>query len=193
MTERVAVLLDFQNVHLTGYGLFGRGREPYRCVPHPVRVADLLASRRARPSVAATIHVYRGQPHPVHQPTARSRERGAGRVLDPRPARPGDPPPAQLPQLADAATNGERHRCRDRRRPDAAGVRPPVRRPDPLLGRHRPLTALETIARLKLGHVEVACWSGAKPLRFRGTNLPYCHFLSMADWDAVTEDWHGRI
>jgi hypothetical protein len=48
------------------------------------------------------------------------------------------------------------------------------------------------IARLKLGHVEVACWSGAKPLRFRGTNLPYCHFLSRADWDAVTEDWHGR-
>jgi hypothetical protein len=57
MTERVAVLLDFQNVHLTGCGIFGGGREPYRCVPHPVKVADLLASRRARPSVAAALRV----------------------------------------------------------------------------------------------------------------------------------------
>ena len=68
MTERVAVFLDFQNAHLTGCGLFGGGHEPYRCVPHPARVADLLASRRARPSVAAAIRVYRGQPHPDHQP-----------------------------------------------------------------------------------------------------------------------------
>ena len=55
------------------------------------------------------------------------------------------------------------------------------------------LPALETIAGLNLGHIEVACWSGAKPLGFRGTNLLHCLFLSMADWDAVTEDWHGRI
>ena len=45
---------------------------------------------------------------------------------------------------------------------------------------------------MHLGHVEVACWSGFKPLRFPRTNLPYCHFLNERDGDAVVDDWHGR-
>jgi len=49
------------------------------------------------------------------------------------------------------------------------------------------------VARYKLGHVEVACWSGFKPLRFPASNLPWCHFLNEADWAAVTEDWQGRV
>src|SRR5207253_10672840 len=69
LPERIAVFLDFQNVHLTGHGLFGGGREPYRCVPHPVRVADLIATKRQRPSTAEGIFVYRGAPNPHHQPT----------------------------------------------------------------------------------------------------------------------------
>jgi hypothetical protein len=55
------------------------------------------------------------------------------------------------------------------------------------------LPALETVVRHKLGHVEVACWSGFKPLRFPRSNLPWCHFLNQADWEAVTEDWQGRV
>lgn len=55
------------------------------------------------------------------------------------------------------------------------------------------LPALEAIRTLRLGHVEVACWSGFKPLRFSGTSLPWCHFLSEQDWLTVTEDWKGRI
>ena len=55
------------------------------------------------------------------------------------------------------------------------------------------LPALETVVRHKMGHVEVACWSGFKPLRFPGGNLPWCHFLNQADWTAVTEDWRGRV
>ncbi len=35
------------------------------------------------------------------------------------------------------------------------------------------LPALETVVRLKIGHVEVACWSGCKPLRFSSSNLPW--------------------
>lgn len=56
--ERVAVFLDYQNVHLTGHNLFGIG-EPYRCVPEPALIADLLASRRNVPSAATAIRVYR--------------------------------------------------------------------------------------------------------------------------------------
>lgn len=55
------------------------------------------------------------------------------------------------------------------------------------------LPAIETIVQLRLGHIEVACWSGFKPLRFPGSNLPWCHFLSEADWLAVAEDWKGRV
>lgn len=68
MPERVAVFLDFQNVHLTGHGLYGGGREPYRCVPDPARLADLIATRRKRASEATAVRVYRGRPDPNHQP-----------------------------------------------------------------------------------------------------------------------------
>lgn len=68
MRENIAVFLDFQNVHLTGHHLYGGGTEPYRCVPDPARLADLIADYRRRPSTAAAIQVYRGRPDPNHQP-----------------------------------------------------------------------------------------------------------------------------
>lgn len=54
------------------------------------------------------------------------------------------------------------------------------------------LPALELVVSLRLSHVEVACWSGAKPLRFAGTNRPWCHFLGRDEREAVTEDWDGH-
>ncbi len=69
MTENVGVFLDFQNVHLTGHYLYGSGKEPYRCVPNPARLGDLIAARRNRPSVATGVQVYRGRPDPNRQPT----------------------------------------------------------------------------------------------------------------------------
>jgi hypothetical protein len=68
VTENIGVFLDFQNVHLTGHYLYGGGDEPYRCVPDPGRLADMIASRRMRPSAAEAIRVYRGRPDPNHQP-----------------------------------------------------------------------------------------------------------------------------
>lgn len=55
------------------------------------------------------------------------------------------------------------------------------------------LPALEMVAGLKLGHAEVACWAGFKPLRFSGTKLPWCHSLSEQDGQSVTDDWQGRV
>jgi hypothetical protein len=66
--ERVAVFLDFQNVHLVSHKLFASGSELYRCVPAPGRIADLIAGKRKRPSVATGIRVYRGRPDPERQP-----------------------------------------------------------------------------------------------------------------------------
>lgn len=115
MTERVALFLDFQNIHLVGHGLFEKyGTPPYSCVPDPCRITDLIERRRA------------------------------GGRMDPRPE-----------------------------------------------GSHG--SAIEAIKQLRLGHIEVACWSGHKPLRLSNTQLPYCHFLNSDDWAAATEDWTGRV
>jgi NYN domain len=54
------------------------------------------------------------------------------------------------------------------------------------------LPAIELVVSLGLGHVEVACWSGAKPLRFASGNRPWCHFLGADDWKSVIDDWDGR-
>jgi len=54
------------------------------------------------------------------------------------------------------------------------------------------LPALEAVVHLRLGHVEVACWTGFKPLRFPASNLPYCHHLNAQDWQGVVDDWKGR-
>jgi hypothetical protein len=194
VTENVAVFLDFQNVHLTGHGLFGKGSEPYRCVPNPGRLGDLIASRRKRPSTAAAVRVYRGQPNPQHQ-----------RI-----------PAAANAQAAswtrDRRVHVTRRQLNYRNWPD----QPPVEKGidvalavDLLHHAFRKqydalvlfssdtdlLPAIEMIIRLRLGHVEVACWSGFKPLRIPGSNppLPYCHSLSEADWDITVDDWQGLI
>lgn len=193
MAEEVALFLDYQNVHLTGHGMFGGGAEPYRCVPDPVRLADLIASRRARPSRAAAIRVYRGQPHPQHQPKPAAAN-DAQASLWTRDARvhmvrrqlnyrnwPQQPP---VEKGIDVALAVDLIHLAFRRQYQALVL---------FSGDTDLLPALEMIVSLRLGHVEVACWSGAKPLRLAGTNLPYCHFLSPADWTGIVSDWTGRI
>jgi hypothetical protein len=57
------------------------------------------------------------------------------------------------------------------------------------------LPALKAIVSLRLGHVEVACWAGAKSLRLPDSKprRPWCHMFSKTDWQSVTEDWQGRV
>lgn len=193
--ERVAVFLDFQNVHLVGHGLFTSGPEPYRCVPDPVRVADLIASRRRRPSVAASIRVYRGRPDPRHQPlVAASNDAQASvwtrdrrvtmvrRQLNYRgwPELPGQEKGIDVAIAVDLMTLAFRGDY------DALVL---------FSSDADLLPALESIISLRLGHVEVACWTGAKSLRIADSKppRPWCHRLSRSDWQAVTEDWQGRV
>jgi hypothetical protein len=195
MAENVAVFFDYQNVHLTGHGLFGGGCEPYRCVPDPVRLADLIASRRKRASVATAIRVYRGRPDPNHQrlPTAANdaqasqwshdqRVQMIRRQLNYRDW------PKQPPQEKgiDVALAVDLMHLAFRRQYDALVL---------FSSDTDLLPALETIVKLRLGHVEVACWAGFKPLRFPACNspLPWCHSLSEQDWRAVIDDWQGRV
>jgi NYN domain len=193
VAEQVAVFLDFQNVHLTGHGLYGAGVEPYRRVPDPTRVADLIVRRRRRPSEAAAIRVYRGRPDPNHQPV---------------PAAANDAQASQWSRDPRVQVIRRQLNYRDwpNRPPQEKGVDVEIavdlmssafrRQYDALVlfsGDTDLLPAIENIARLGLGHVEVACWSGFKPLRLPGTNLPWCHFLSETDWNATVDDWQGRV
>ncbi|MFC7382473.1 NYN domain-containing protein [Sphaerisporangium rhizosphaerae] len=194
MTERVAVFLDYQNVHLSGHGLFeAYGTPLYSCVPEPAKIADMIAKRRGRPSEAVAVRVYRGRPDPNHQPT---------------PAAANDAQAARWQR--DARVHMVRRQLNYRGWPD----RPPQEKGIDvaiavdlihlaLRGQYDALVlfssdtdllpAVETIKNLRLGHVEVACWSGHKPLRIARTNLPYCHFLNEDCWLEIVDDWTGKI
>jgi uncharacterized LabA/DUF88 family protein len=43
------------------------------------------------------------------------------------------------------------------------------------------LPAIEAIKSLGLSHLEVACWSGVRPLRLSGTALPYSPWCPRGD------------
>src|SRR5215475_8435073 len=70
MPERLAVFLDYQNVHLAAYGLFRPYGAPVeQSLVHPVLIADLIAERRKIDTVASSIRIFRGRPNPQHHPT----------------------------------------------------------------------------------------------------------------------------
>jgi uncharacterized LabA/DUF88 family protein len=189
MPERIAVFLDFQNVHLTGHAQFDSG-PLHRCVPDPARLADLIAGMRNRPSEAVAVRVYRGQPHPQHDPLQAatndaqasqwSRDQRVQVIRRQLRYREGLPPQEKG---IDVALAVDLVHLAFRKQYDALVV---------FSGDTDLLPALELVVSLGLGHVEVACWSGAKPLRFAGGNWPWCHFLGADDWKAVTENWDSR-
>jgi hypothetical protein len=191
--EKIAVFFDYQNVHLTGHGLFGGGCELYRCVPDPVRLADLIAGRRKRASSATMIRVYRGRPDPNHQrlPAAANDAQASQWSRDPR------------VQMIRRQLN---YRDWPTRPPREKGIDVALavdlmhlafgKEYDALVlfsSDTDLLPALENIVQLRLGHAEVACWAGFKPLRFPATNLPWCHSLMKEDWEEVVDDWQGRV
>lgn len=192
MAEHVAVLLDFQNVHLVGHGLYSQGVEPHRCVPDPARLADLIASRRRRPSIAAAVRVYRGRPDPGHQPrVASSNDAQAAQwqrdqriqVIRRQLVYRDWPRLPPVEKGIDVAVAVDMMRLAFRHQYDALVL---------FSSDSDLLPALEAIVEMRLTHVEVACWRGGNQLRFPGTSLPWCHSLNDTDWDSVTDDWQGR-
>ncbi len=74
---RTSIIVDYQNVHLTGHGVFDsfRHQAPHLTLIDPLMFAiELLRvrNRRQKPGMAAAILervlVFRGQPSPVHDP-----------------------------------------------------------------------------------------------------------------------------
>lgn len=69
MTHRVAVFIDYENVHRTGHGRFAQlGENLYDTVVNPLLLAQLIVDRRSLPCELVRVAVFRGRPVPQHQP-----------------------------------------------------------------------------------------------------------------------------
>ncbi len=67
--DKVAVFLDYENVHRTGHHLFAGVGEPlYETVVHPLEIAELLLAKRKNGGILSAVNVFRGRPVPAYQP-----------------------------------------------------------------------------------------------------------------------------
>lgn len=73
MSDRVAVFIDYENMHRTGHGKFADvGLHLYETVLDPKKIAELILAKRRRPSELVHVTAFRGRPLPQYQPEARS-------------------------------------------------------------------------------------------------------------------------
>lgn len=189
MPARVMVFLDYQNVYLFAHQRFSPpGSSPTTAHIDPLKVGRLLVSRRNQESELVGVRVYRGQPNPFFQPeSAAASDRQARAWMAAREVsvlRRQLRYPKAWPHLPaqekgiDVALAVDFVRLAMQREYDV-GI---LFSSDTDL-----LPALETVAELKLARVEVADWGKSLRLRFPGTNLPWCHHLSRADYLAVAD------
>lgn len=195
MLERLAIFIDYQNVHLTAHGLFAAYGAPVKnSLIHPVLVAERITERRSIDSELVSIRIFRGRPNPEHHPqlTAANDAQTAACQRDSRvvvrrrdlnyrgwpdhPPRERGVDVALAIDLVESAMLGEF---------DAAVV---------FTADTDLLPAVEMAFRRTQPRIEVACWVGAKPLRFpEGLTrepkryLPYCHFLNGTDYEIVRD------
>jgi hypothetical protein len=171
---RAAVIVDYQNVHLTGHDLF-EADGPLRrheTLVDPLHFANQLIgvrNQRQRPGMAhatlSRVLVYRGEPSPVHDPKPRPEPRAEGTVGVRSPGA-GPPAPAQVRvrarrDRAEGSRGGRPVHCQGHAAGE--GRRRPLRQPDidlVILASHDSDLdpALDEAAALGTAKVETFCW-----------------------------------
>jgi uncharacterized LabA/DUF88 family protein len=193
--DRVIVFLDYQNV-------FAGARSSFHRPPHaatdgqidPVALGNLLVSRRVRPSQLQQVRIYRGMPDASREPRphgANDRQTAAWRrsplveVLR-RPLRyPPEWPASKAKEKGvDVALGIDVVRLAVQGAYDV-GV---------LFSTDTDLVpALEAVMEIRTvgAHIEVAAWTcdGQRRSRLRlpGSDLPWCHYLTGADYRSVAD------
>ncbi|HEX6470402.1 MAG TPA: NYN domain-containing protein [Streptosporangiaceae bacterium] len=191
---RVAVFLDYQNVHNSARRAFWpAGSDPAKGHIDPVKVAGCIVAKRNAngfPSRLAQVRVYRGLPNPRRQPAAAAAanrqtnawSRSSRVALRQRPLRypPGWPSQPAVEKGIDVALAVDILRL--------AVVDDAYDVAVVFSGDSDLLPAIETVLELKCGHIEVAAWrGGGKRLRVDGTSGPWCHWLDEVDYRAVAD------
>lgn len=190
--DKVAVFLDYENVHRTGHQIYGGvGQQRYETVVNPLLIAERLIAKRKYGGMLSAVHVFRGRPVPEYQP---------------RPASANDI------QAKAWETNEQVHvHRRDLKydhmddggftaREKGIDVALAISLVEGSLDQDFNVAivfscdtdlspALELVFRRRLVHLELAAWSGSKPLWFPEflrqvppKNIPYCHFLNEDDF-----------
>ena len=189
--DRVAVFIDYQNVQGSARRCFHPDDAPgHAGQVDPLALAELLVSRRKRPSELVDVRVYRGRPSPDRQATAAAvNDRQADRwIRDSRVTVIRRPLNYRMDhgvlvvseKGVDVALAVDLVRLAITRAYDVAIL---VSRDTDLM------PALETVRDLRAAWVEVAGWRSASRLRYTdGATGPWCHFLDEADYDAVADD-----
>jgi uncharacterized LabA/DUF88 family protein len=190
--DKVAVFLDYENVHRTGHQLFaGVGEARYGTVVNPLVVAEKLIAKRKNGGMLNSVHVFRGRPVPFHQPKPAS-------ANDIQAAAWGEDSRVVVHRRDlkyDVASNGS-FVAREKGIDVALAVKLVEGALDQAFDvaivfscDTDLLPALEMVFRRGLVHLELGCWSSAKPLWFPeflkatpSRNLPYCHFLNESDF-----------
>lgn len=187
--DRVVVLVDYENVHRTGSRRFLPVNADWNVGGHikPRELAELLVSRRKRPSVLKEVRVYRGRPNPHRQPRSAA---------------------AHDRQVEDWQKQGVRVVSRNLQYPDAWPDTPAGEKGiDVALAvdairlamsggtdvviivshDNDLLPAIETVYELPTCHIEVAAWAQCHRLRMNDTQQPWCHFLHEDDFEQVRD------
>jgi hypothetical protein len=192
VAETVGVFLDYENVHRTAHKLYaGQGSNLYDTVVDPLKVAERLVAKRSRASTVAGVWVFRGKPSAAVQPTPASANdlQAQAWSMDSRVHmvqrdlkydwNMDGTFTAREKGIDVALAVGLTEHALDRNF-DAAIV---------FSGDTDLLPALELVFHRRLLHLEIAAWSGQKPLWFAEMlraspprRLPYCHFLNEQDF-----------
>ncbi len=200
--DKVAVFLDYENVHRTGHHLFAGVGEPlYETVVNPLAIAERLVAKRKNGGMLGSVKVFRGRPVPAYQPKPASANdvqavawEADDRVTVVRRDLKYDVEEDGTfvarekgidVSLAISVVEGSLDRAFD-----AAIV---------FSGDTDLAPALELVFRRKLVHLEIAAWTGSKPLWFPEfmrqsppVRLPFCHFLTADDFVRVRDHSNPR-
>ena len=197
MSERVDIFIDYENVQRTGHGLYTNYGTPlHSTVVDPYALAERIVARRRFASELADVYVFRGRPLPQFQPEARSANDQLANAWE------ADGAHVVRRDLKYVTYDDGSWRAEEKGIDVAlaiAAIESAVGgRSDVVVIFSNDTDQLPTLELLfhKLPpKVEVACWTGAKPLWFPemlrtnpSRKLPFCHFLSETDFSECHDD-----
>lgn len=193
MPDRIAVFLDYQNVHLGAHEVYRSNGQREHSIVHPLALAERIVAKRKFGGELTSVRVFRGRPRPdlAPKPAAANDAQTAAwqrdeRVVVPRRTLNYRGYPQQKPQEKgiDVALSIDLVRAAIEEQADVLIA---------FTSDTDILPALEFAFYRPGPRVEIAAWAGGNralwfPEEKRNKRLlPYCHFLDKEDFEAVRD------